>query len=1160
MNHAFKSHRIALAVAAVFGVAGTAHAQIVVNDTLTGKQSTYAWDVPGTNNGACMTAGDSSSGTGTSGGPNTIPACVGLAAYGKGVLVGGATGTLPDSVNNGALRLTNGDTKINGTNGNGQKGAVVSHTGFSTKAGVQISWTSVTYGGNGYDAGQGQNGADGITFFLADANSPASVGGNGGSLGYSCSNGNGVYDGVQGGYVAVGADEYGNFSNSGDNTSTGIGFKPGRIGVRGAGNTNWAQLSTDNVYKNFVAGADPATAVKDTCKNGAVKNWTGSTQTDYDPVAKKSVSVIAGARSTVPLNNYKYLTSVALPNDPSTITAGNTTGTPYKIANQEGQTTSLRGNATFISYQLSITPDGILDLYFSVKGSLSRFHPLDSVNIVALNNNLKLPDNVRFGFSAGTGGGSNVHEITCFKATPKQQANTSAGSNVQQGVPVTDGNQIYLAFYYPDSWYSSLTAVSLDKATALAQGTKWDANCPLTGGKCGATNKTVSATSPSSRQILSWNGTAGVPFQYSSGLSSSQISAINNGDSYTDERINWIRGDRSKEISGGGPFRTRVGVLGDIVDSSPTWVGPPQSPYSEKFVDKLDASANQPEGTSYATFAAASGAGAQGQRLNVVYAGANDGMLHGFSSGSYNGVTFNQSGNDGTEVIAYVPGQVAGMIHQKDNAGVDLSSPGYSHNFYVDGTPGSGDLYYGGNWHTWVVGGLAAGGQPGGPMPTNTVTTKTTGGTTTTTTTANTTSNSAIFAIDATDPGTFSEGSASTLVIGEWTPTTIATYGTPPCVSCANHMGETYGTPQVRRLHDGNWGVIFGNGLNSVGYTAGIFVMVVDQTSGAKTFRYLDTGSGSASAPNGITYVTPVDLDGDHITDYVYAGDQQGNIWRFDLTSKLDASWAGATLIYSTGSGTPITTRVAVASVPVASAPFKPKLMVAFGSGQKQPFTLTSAETYAPSTQALYGIWDWNLVAWNLKNSGTNYDVLTIPPTSPSPTLQAQVITTTSPANANAYRTIDNTSPVCWYGSSACTSAPNTAIGWRDALPGTLEQVVYNPVVAYGEFIVNTTIPTPTATAQTCDSDTPSGFTMAVLMANGGSSSTPFLPAQGNNFGTPNVVGVSVGGVGTGTIVTTSGGVPSTAIVQQTVKGTPSTTLLNPSGGTGTRMNWIKVR
>ena len=43
----------------------------------------------------------------------------------------------------------------------------------------------------------------------------------------------------------------------------------------------------------------------------------------------------------------------------------------------------------------------------------------------------RCPASFRFGFSSGTGGGSNVHEITCFKATPNKPAGSTAGSNVQ---------------------------------------------------------------------------------------------------------------------------------------------------------------------------------------------------------------------------------------------------------------------------------------------------------------------------------------------------------------------------------------------------------------------------------------------------------------------------------------------------------------------------------------------------------------------------------------------------------------------------------------------------------------------------------------------------------------------------------------------------------
>jgi type IV pilus assembly protein PilY1 len=101
--------------------------------------------------------------------------------------------------------------------------------------------------------------------------------------------------------------------------------------------------------------------------------------------------------------------------------------------------------------------------------------------------------------------------------------------------------------------------------------------------------------------------------------------------------------------------------------------------------------------------------------------------------------------------------------------------------------------------------------------------------------------------------------------------------------NCGTRLGNTYGTPLIRRLHNGMWGVIFGNGFGSSSGDAGIYVMTVDQSTGAKTFYYFSTGTTSTA--DGIAYVTAADLDGDHITDYVYAGDLQGNVWRFDLTA-----------------------------------------------------------------------------------------------------------------------------------------------------------------------------------------------------------------------------------------------------------------------------------
>src|SRR6185437_6702147 len=115
------------------------------------------------------------------------------------------------------------------------------------------------------------------------------------------------------------------------------------------------------------------------------------------------------------------------------------------------------------------------------------------------------------------------------------------------------------------------------------------------GSSCATTNQAgpISAQSPASRVILTWDGTQGVPFEWSK-LNSTlqgdldsylatdpteqQLPATDDlGKSYYDDRLLYLRGDRNSEINtkGQGLFRYRKSVLGDIVDSNPTWVGPP---------------------------------------------------------------------------------------------------------------------------------------------------------------------------------------------------------------------------------------------------------------------------------------------------------------------------------------------------------------------------------------------------------------------------------------------------------------------------------------------------------------------------------------------------------------------------------------------------------
>ncbi|MCX2479933.1 hypothetical protein OQY15_12605, partial [Pedobacter sp. MC2016-15] len=130
----------------------------------------------------------------------------------------GVTDAPNDKPGEGYLRLTN--------NFGNQKGYVFSNNVFTGNYGLNIEFEYFTYGGNG---------ADGICFFLFDAavtENDFNIGGFGGSLGYSQLNGG---PGVSKGYLGIGLDEYGNFSNPTENRQGGDGFIENSVTLRGAG-------------------------------------------------------------------------------------------------------------------------------------------------------------------------------------------------------------------------------------------------------------------------------------------------------------------------------------------------------------------------------------------------------------------------------------------------------------------------------------------------------------------------------------------------------------------------------------------------------------------------------------------------------------------------------------------------------------------------------------------------------------------------------------------------------------------------------------------------------------------------------------------------------------------------------------------------------------
>ncbi|AMJ65624.1 T9SS type A sorting domain-containing protein [Hymenobacter sp. PAMC 26628] len=135
-----------------------------------------------------------------------------------------ATGSDPNGA--GYLRLTS--AIIN------QSGFAIDQTSFPAPQGFSISFEFFAYGGDG---------ADGFSVFLVDADQTSAAsftpGASGGSLGYAQKTTAPVSNGVPFGYIGIGIDEFGNYSNATEGRVGGINtpdLTPDAVAIRGAGN------------------------------------------------------------------------------------------------------------------------------------------------------------------------------------------------------------------------------------------------------------------------------------------------------------------------------------------------------------------------------------------------------------------------------------------------------------------------------------------------------------------------------------------------------------------------------------------------------------------------------------------------------------------------------------------------------------------------------------------------------------------------------------------------------------------------------------------------------------------------------------------------------------------------------------------------------------
>lgn len=467
--------------------------------------------------------------------------------------------------------------------------------------------------------------------------------------------------------------------------------------------------------------------------------------------------------------------------------------------------------------------------------------------------------NSRGGYFSASNPQTLVDSLTSILNNVTQGNNSAVSGSLNTAVLVA-GALSYLTSYDSTDWSGSVTANTVDPVTGAIGSALWDAG-----------NKIPAA---SSRKIFTGfydtsNGTvSGGNFLWSSLPTAQQqalqttpyTATVETDSTLAQKRLLWIRGDQSAEGTASTDLRKRKHLLGAVINSQAKYVGYPADGYRNNFPKNAD-------GTTSAENTAAADANGDSyeqfvsdhlDRKPVVYVGANDGMLHAFDA-SLDPATGKPSSSAGTELWAYVPYAVYPNLSK-------LSSQDYTNRFAptVDASPVTRDVFINGAWHTILVAGLRYGGR-------------------------------GVYALDITSTAA-ADATPAKKVLWEFGASSAG--ADPTKLDKGNNpanLGYTYGQPNVARLSSGKWVVLVPSGYFPTCDKQFSPKPCVDAAAASNTRSSLfviDASDGSlikeirtpaTVASHGLTSPVVGDYNDDQVDDVAYAGDLEGNVWRFDL-------------------------------------------------------------------------------------------------------------------------------------------------------------------------------------------------------------------------------------------------------------------------------------
>lgn len=686
---------------------------------------------------------------------------------------------------------------------------------------------------------------------------------------------------------------------------------------------------------------------------------------------------------------------------------------------------------------------------------------------------------------------------------------------------------LYTASFRSTDWSGTVVAREINQQTGVASAIKWDAE------------RIMGGATPPSRNIFTMkpDGTS-IALTWTALGAGAQQNALNvnptgapataaNGEA----RINWLRGFenaglRSRAFDGfdnGGQPLTIIRRIGSIINSDPQFMF--RRDYGYSLLPGI-------QGSSYNAFrntvvyrgdsgnpAATPPIPATPGRPDVLFVGSNGGMLHAFHAGTpfVNKTIANPAGvidpDAGKELFAYVPSELllpragTAQTHAQIN---ELMVPGYTHRFFVDGTPAVGDVYLQGanpGWRSVVVGSMGAGGRT-------------------------------VFALDVTDPKNFNASN----VLWEFGYADVACV---PGVKACREMGFGITQPSIARLRSGQWVAIFGNGFNSASNRAHLFV--VDMTTG-ELLHAIDTGEGSLASPNGLSAPEGIDWPNRDLSlTRAYAGDLQGNLWRFDfsaITTAAPNAVPSVARLFTATSPSPSGSRQPITAKPsIAAKPGDPDgIVVVFGTGSF--FRQGDNNPTSPQVQTLYGVFDGKIAVSNVVRTN----------------LRAQTITTNPTAITLASGASFGAGQLRFVSENALVSGDR---GWRIDLPVSGERVISSATFPSGSIQRRVRFTTLIPTNDPCGGGR-SGFIMDVNLLSGARPTTSVFDVSGDGrFSTEDVIpglGVVSGLLGTsGERLTAIRRADASVDFLYAGDGTKAASGLNEAGPVG-RKSWRQLR